>query len=88
MKYAKLKLDLWRVRDGFTLASSTTPHLADGSPWSPRGGNAGATELPPGLFYDLNMGGAAVEVDATLSCGRRIAFSGGGGSTCLGATVG
>ncbi|KAK0513950.1 hypothetical protein JMJ35_003672 [Cladonia borealis] len=88
MKYAKLNFDSWRVRGGFTMASSTTPHLADGSPWSPEGGKAGATELAPGLFYGLNMGGAAVEVDATLSSGRRIAFSGRGGSTRLWATEG
>ena len=88
MKYAKLNFDSWRVRGGFTMASSTTPHLADGSPWSPEGGKASATELAPGLFYGLNMGGAAVEVDATLSSGRRIAFSGRGGSTRLWATEG
>ena len=70
------------------MASSTTPHLADGSPWSPEGGKACATELAPGLFYGLNMGGAAVEVDATLSSGRRIAFSGRGGSTRLWVTEG
>ncbi|KUJ20446.1 uncharacterized protein LY89DRAFT_578802 [Mollisia scopiformis] len=88
LKYAKLKFDSWRVRGGFTMSSSTPPHNADGSPWIPEGGNAKATELSPGMFYALPMGGAAVEVDATLGSGRRIVFSGRGGSTRLWATEG
>jgi hypothetical protein len=40
------------------------------------------------LLYGLPIGGAAVEVDATLSSGRRIAFNGRGGSTRLWATKG
>ena len=88
LKYAKLKFDSWRVRGGFTMSSSTTPHLADGTPWTPEGGKKDATELAPGLYYGLAMGGAAVEADATLSSGRRIAFSDRGGHTRLWATEG
>lgn len=88
LKYAKLKFDSWRIRGGFVMSSSTAPHLADGSPWKPDGGNTGATELAPGLFYGLPMGGAAVKVDATLSSGKRITFEGRGGSTRLWATQG
>lgn len=88
LKYAKLKFDSWRIRGGFVMSWSTAPHLADGSPWKPDGGNAGATELAPGLFYGLPIGGAAVKVDATLSSGKRITFNGRGGSTRLWATQG
>lgn len=70
------------------MSSGTPPHLADGSPWKPDGGNTGVTELAPGLFYGLPMGGAAVKVDATLSSGKRITFNGRGGSTRLWATQG
>jgi hypothetical protein len=88
MNYATLKFDSWRVRGGLTMSSSTTPHLADGTPWKPEGGKKDGTELAPGLFYSLPIGGAAVAVDATLSSGKRIAFSGRGGSTRLWATQG
>ncbi|GJC90834.1 diels-Alderase ccsF [Colletotrichum liriopes] len=87
-QFATLKFDSWRVRGGFTMSSSTTPHLADGSLWTPDGGKPDATEISPGLHYGLSMGGADVNVDATLSSGRRIAFKGRGGSTRLWATDG
>ncbi|KAH6869497.1 hypothetical protein B0T10DRAFT_418517 [Thelonectria olida] len=87
-KFARLKFDSWRIRGGFTMSSSTTAHLADGSPWTPDGGKPDATEISPGLFYGLSMGGAEVDVDATLSSGRRIAFKGRGGSTRLWAAEG
>ncbi|KXH56089.1 hypothetical protein CSAL01_10630 [Colletotrichum salicis] len=87
-QFARLKFDSWRVQGGFTMSSSTTAHLADGSPWTPDGGNPDATEVSPGLYYGLSMGGADVNVDATLSSGRRITFKGRGGSTRLWATDG
>jgi hypothetical protein len=88
LKYAILKFDSWRIQGGFTMDSSTTPYLADGSPWPLDDSKTGATEMAPGLFYALPVGGAAVELDATLSSGKRIKFSGRGGSTRLWATHG
>ncbi|OAK93956.1 hypothetical protein IQ06DRAFT_287084 [Phaeosphaeriaceae sp. SRC1lsM3a] len=88
MKHAKLKFDSWKVRGDLTMTSSTPPHLSDGTPYGVNGGNSESTLLAPGLFYALPMAGAAVEVDALLESGRRIAFKGRGGSTRLWATTG
>lgn len=65
------------------MSSSTTAHLANGSPWTLDGGKPDVTEVSPGLYYGLSMGGADVNVDVTLSSGRRITIKGRGGFTRL-----
>ncbi|KAI3396958.1 hypothetical protein diail_11358 [Diaporthe ilicicola] len=79
LKHAKLDFDSWRVRGSYKLSSSTPPHHADGSPYDPKGEDKNADQLAPGLFYSVPAAGGAVEVDATLSSGKRMTFKGRGG---------
>jgi hypothetical protein len=88
MKDAQLRFDSSKIRGRFNMTSSTGSYLADGTAWTGKGDKKGASELAPGLFYAIPIAGGAVEMDATLESGKRLAFKGRGGSTRLWATAG
>lgn len=89
LKHTKLQFDSPRVRGTYKLSSTTPPHHADGSAYDPEGGSsADATEISPDFYYSVPVGGGEVEVDAVLRSGKKLSFSGRGGSARLWAQQG
>ncbi|TPX14119.1 uncharacterized protein E0L32_000513 [Thyridium curvatum] len=90
LKYTKLEFDSPRIRGTYKLSSTTPPHHADGSAFPPEGGNsaADAAQISPDFYYSVPVAGGEMEVDAMLGSGKKLSFSGRGGSTRLWAQQG
>ncbi|KAB5576165.1 hypothetical protein GE09DRAFT_1281874 [Coniochaeta sp. 2T2.1] len=89
LKYTKLEFDAPRIRGTYKLSSTTPPHHADGSAYDPKGGNnADAAQISPDFYYSVPVAGGEVEVDTVLGSGKKLSFSGRGGSARLWAQQG
>lgn len=83
LKHAMLNFNSTRIQGTVKMSSTVPPHFADGSPWGSEDVKSDSASLAPGLFYSLPMAGASVEIDAKLSSGKKIAFTGSGGHARL-----
>lgn len=89
LKYTKLVFDSPGIRGTYKLSAPTPPVHADGSAPDPEGGNRpDAAQLSPDLYYSVPVAGGQVEMDAVLRAGKKLSFSGRGGSARLWAKQG
>lgn len=89
LKYTKLVFDSPGIRGTYKLSATTPPVHADGSTPDPNGSNApDATELSPDLYYSIPVAGGSVEMDTVLRSGKKLSFTGRGGSARLWAKQG
>jgi hypothetical protein len=89
LKYTKLVFDSPGMRGTYKLSATTPPVHADGSAPDPEGGNrADAAQLSLDLYYSVPVAGGQVEMDAVLGSGKKLSFSGRGGSARLWAKQG
>ena len=89
LKHTKLIFDSPGIRGTYKLSATTPPVHADGSTPNTSGTKSpGATQLSPDLYYSVPVAGGAVEMDAVLGSGKKLSFSGRGGSARLWAKQG
>ncbi|KAJ5636008.1 uncharacterized protein N7484_009321 [Penicillium longicatenatum] len=90
LKYTKVDFDSPKIRGTYKLSATTPPHHADGSAWDPEAGKSAedAALISPDFYYSVPVAGGVAEVDAVLGSGKKLSFSGRGGSTRLWAQQG
>jgi hypothetical protein len=89
LKFTKLVFDAPGIRGTYKLSATTPPVHADGSTSDQEDEHrADAAQLSPDLYYSVPVAGGEVVMDTVLGSGKKLSFSGRGGSTRLWAKQG